>query len=252
MYATLGHYESDLVNLMGDFSKGSSSEFAKAQLRNSDKYVVEGPSLGPVNRATLVRDPKHLGFTLARYKFISKMFKDMDAVYEVGCNEGTGTLVLAPEVKEITALDFDLDHISFCKSEYANYHKNIKWIAADALDGIPPTKSGLEKYDGGFLLDVLEHIEKSTEKKLLRALSKSLKKNGTLIVGIPSIESQPYASPVSKVQHINCKSMYELRDLMKEFFHNVYMFGMNDEMLHVGYHHMCQYIFAMGVNPKAN
>ena len=60
--------------LMGDFSKGSSSEFAKAKLRDSDKFVVEGPGLGPVNRATLVRDPKHLGFTLSRYKFISKMF----------------------------------------------------------------------------------------------------------------------------------------------------------------------------------
>ena len=99
-------------------------------------------------------------------------------------------------------------------------------------------------------MDVLEHIEKTTEDLLLEALSKSLKDNGTLIVGIPSIESQPYASPVSKVQHINCKSMYELKDLMSNYFRNVYMFGMNDEMLHVGYHHMCQYIFAMGVNPR--
>ena len=98
-------------------------------------------------------------------------------------------------------------------------------------------------------MDVLEHIEQSSETKLLQSLSKSLKNNGTLIVGIPSIESQPYASPVSKAQHINCKSMYELKDLMKGYFQNVYMFGMNDEMLHVGYHHMCQYIFAMGVNP---
>ncbi len=236
--------------MSNSFTEGSSSEFAKEQLRKSDEFVVEGPSLGPVNRATLVRDPKHLGFTLARYKFISKMFKGMSSVFEVGCNEGTGTLVLAPEVKEITALDFDLGHISFCLKEYKGYHENIRWVAADALDGIPPTHSGITKYDGGFLLDVLEHIEQSTEDKLISALCKSLTDNGTLIIGIPSIESQPYASPVSKIQHINCKSMYELKELMSKYFRNVYMFGMNDEMLHVGYHHMCQYIFAMGVNPK--
>ena len=235
---------------MREFSGGTSSDYAKSKLREADKYSVEGPSLGPVNRSTLVRDPKHLGFTLARYKFISKMFKGMNSVFEVGCNEGTGTLVLGPEIKEITAIDFDVDHIKFCNSEYKNFHNNIQWLEADALDGIPATKSGISKYDGGFLLDVLEHIEKSTEDLLLEALSKSLKDNGTLIVGIPSIESQPYASPVSKVQHINCKSMYELKDLMSNYFRNVYMFGMNDEMLHVGYHHMCQYIFAMGVNPR--
>lgn len=235
---------------MGDFSDGSSSSFAKSKLRASDQYVVEGPSLGPVNRATLVRDPKHLGFTLARYKFVSKMFNGMSSVFEVGCNEGTGTLVLGPEVKEITALDFDLDHISFCQKEYKNFHTNIQWVAADALDGIPPTPSGIQKYDGGFLLDVLEHIEQSTEDRLLTSLSKSLHDNGTLIVGIPSIESQPWASPVSKVQHINCKSMYELKDLMSKYFKNVYMFGMNDEMIHVGFHRMCQYVFAMGVNPR--
>ena len=44
--------------------------------------------------------------------------------------------------------------------------------------------------------------------ELIKALSNSLTDNGTLIVGIPSIESQPYASPVSKAQHINCKSIY--------------------------------------------
>ena len=235
---------------MADFSDGSSSGFAKSKLRASDKYVVDGPSLGPVNRATLVRDPKHLGFTLARYKFVSKMFKNMTSVFEVGCNEGTGTLLLGPEVDEITALDFDLDHIAFCQKEYKDFHTNIQWVAADALDGIPPTKLGISKYEGGFLLDVLEHIEQSTEDKLLTSLSKALVDNGTLIVGIPSIESQPYASPVSKVQHINCKSMYELKGLISKYFRNVYMFGMNDEMIHVGYHHMCQYIFAMGVNPK--
>tara|TARA_Y100001978_G_C23442681_1_gene313810 strand:+ start:70 stop:468 length:399 start_codon:yes stop_codon:yes gene_type:complete len=130
---------------MREFTDGSSNDFVKNKLREADKYAVKGPTLGPVNRATLVRDPKHLGFTLARYKFISKMFKGMNSVFEVGCNEGTGTLVLAPEINEITAIDFDVDHIRFCNSEYKDFHQNIQWIEADALDGIPPTRSGIKK-----------------------------------------------------------------------------------------------------------
>ena len=226
------------------FAEGSSSEKAKENLSKFEAFTVAGPGLGPINRATLVRDPKHLGFTLARYKFVSKMFHGMQSVFEVGCNEGTGTLVLAPEVEEITAVDY--------QKEYRDFHKNIQWIEADALDGIPQTKSGTKKYDGGFLLDVLEHIDPDQEDKLIKALSNSLKDNGTLIVGIPSIESQPYASPVSKAQHINCKSMYELEKFMRKYFKNVYMFGMNDEMIHVGYYPMCQYLFAMCINPKNN
>ena len=236
---------------MPTFASGSSSEEAKKNLSKFEAFTVDGPGLGPINRATLVRDPKHLGFTLARYKFVSKMFKGMKSVFEVGCNEGTGTLVLGPEIEEITAVDYQKECIDFCNSEYSDFHKNIQWIAADALDGIPKTKSGIVHYEGGFLLDVLEHIDPKQEDKLIKALSNSLTDNGTLIVGIPSIESQPYASPVSKAQHINCKSMYELQSFMKKYFRNVYMFGMNDEMIHVGYYPMCQYLFAMCVNPIA-
>ena len=74
-------------NLMREFSDNSSNDYVKNKLIEADKYAVDGKGLGPVNRATLVRDPKHLGFTLARYKFISKMFKGMNSVFEVGCNE---------------------------------------------------------------------------------------------------------------------------------------------------------------------
>ena len=41
------------------------------------------------------------------------------------------------------------------------------------------------------------------------------------------------------------KSLPELRSLMQRYFHNVYMFCMNDEILHTGYHKMAHYIFAL-------
>jgi hypothetical protein len=34
--------------------------------------------------------------------------------------------------------------------------------------------------------------------------------------------------------------------LLQEFFHNVFIFCMNDEVLHTGFHKMAHYIFALG------
>lgn len=37
---------------------------------------------------------------------------------------------------------------------------------------------------------------------------------------------------------MNCKSAPNLKALMQEYFHNVFMFSMNDEVVHTGFHKM--------------
>jgi len=41
-----------------------------------------------------------------------------------------------------------------------------------------------------------------------------------------------------------------LNALLAKFFKRVFMFGMNDEVLHTGYAPMCHYIFGMGVGVR--
>jgi hypothetical protein len=71
------------------------------------------------------------------------------------------------------------------------------------------------------------------------------------VIGLPSLESQPYASPQSKAGHVNCKSGPELKRLMEEYFHNVFLFSMNDEVVHTGFHKMANYVFAIGAGKRA-
>ena len=54
-----------------------------------------------------IDDPKRLAFTLARYKFVSKMFAGLDRVLEVGCADGFGSRIVAQAVGKLTAVDFD-------------------------------------------------------------------------------------------------------------------------------------------------
>ena len=178
------------------------------------------------------------------------MFEGFDNVLEIGCHEGTGSLTVAQVVHNLTAVDFQKNVIEWCNSEYKDYFDNLRFIAADAMNSIPKSTTDSGLYDGIFLLDVLEHIEPKQEDIFISNIVNSLTNNGTLIVGIPSLESQKYASEVSKVQHINCKTQSKFKKDMQKYFNSVFMFGMNDEVLHVGFHGMCHYLFALCTNKK--
>ena len=67
---------------------------------------------------------------------------------------------------------------------------------------------------------------------------------------MPTLESQAYASKWSKEGHINCKKKNELKKFLSLYFNNIYMFSMNDEIVHTGYDAMSHYIFALACNKK--
>ena len=99
-------------------------------------------------------------------------------------------------------------------------------------------------------MDVIEHIPAADEDTFIGNMTKSLNDAGVCLIGSPSLESQQYASPGSKAGHVNCKTGPDLKALMQQFFHNVFMFSMNDEVVHTGFQPMAHYLFALGANRK--
>lgn len=205
-----------------------------------EKFDEKGlESLGLMTSQAWDDDPKRLAFTLARYKFVAKMLSGRRHVLEVGCADAFGTRVVRQEVKELTAVDFDPVFI-----EDVNRRMRPNWkfncFVHDMLENPVPGS-----FDGAFALDVLEHIQPKDEEKFLNNLSASLAPHGVAIIGMPSLESQSYASPMSKAGHVNCKSMPDLKEVMEKYFFNVFMFSMNDEVVHTGYHKMAHYLIAL-------
>lgn len=185
-------------------------------------------------------DPKRLTFTFARYKFVARMLSGRKNVLEVGCGDAFPSRIVQQEVEHLTVTDFDPIFI-----EDAMSRNGVGWDLAgafvhDMLSG-PPQGS----YDGMYALDVLEHIRPEDEPLFLSNMIASLDDHGVLILGMPSLESQPYASKLSVEGHVNCQSAPVLKATMQKYFHNVFMFNMNDEVLHVGYHKMAHYIIAV-------
>lgn len=169
-----------------------------------------------------------------------------DNVLEVGCQEGWGLPLVAQTVGRVHGIDFYAPYIEECRVRFEQNSpmKNVSFEARDVLDGATE-----ERYRGIFALDVLEHIDPDSEQRFFRNIVDSLSADGVLILGMPSLESQAYASEASRKGHVNCKSGPSLASLAQSYFANVAMFCMNDEVLHTGFFPMAQYLLVVCSGP---
>jgi 2-polyprenyl-3-methyl-5-hydroxy-6-metoxy-1,4-benzoquinol methylase len=200
--------------------------------------------LGPYFANQALNQPRHLLFTLARYKFAAKLLpqnRNID-VLELGCNEGLGTMMLAERGHRVTAVDLDQDAIAHAQKTLAK--PNVKFIQSDFLG------KSFGKHDAAVSLDVIEHIPKEYEESYMKTIVSNLGPAGFCIVGTPNDTASPYASPASQIGHVNMFTGERLNELVSKHFNNVFIFGMNDEVMHTGFYPMCHYLFALGCGKK--
>ena len=206
--------------------------------------LVGQARLGLMSNQTWQDDPKRLVFVLARYKFVSRMFSGMKRVLEIGCADAFGTRIVLQQVSHVTAVDFDPVFVQDTLDRM-----NDRWRFACRLHNILDGPV-LGDFDGVYALDLIEHIPAESENRFIRNAADSLSDSGVLIIGTPSLQSQTYASPQSKAGHINCKDGGSLRELLSHFFHSVFIFSMNDEVVHTGFEPMAHYLLALACNKR--
>ena len=200
-------------------------------------------TLGLSSNNTWQLDSSRLTYMLSRYKFVSRMFKNYKNVLEIGCGDGFASKIVADQVQNLNLCD--IDPILITDAKRINTKDNVDFTIKDYVEGFIDCK-----FDGIYALDVLEHISPSDERSFLANIIESLDNNGVLILGMPSLESQKYASDASRLGHVNCKSAPDFKILLDSFFHNVFIFSMNDEVLHTGFFGMSHYILALATGPK--
>jgi protein-L-isoaspartate O-methyltransferase len=201
-------------------------------------------ALGPWTSYSVMYDPKHVAFVLSRYKFVAKMLQGRDQVMEVGSGDGIGLGLVAQTVNHIHAVDWD-PRLLDGNARRLKHLRNVTYVLADLNKESPNLK-----VDAAYWVDVLEHLDTATESTVIENILRCLPDDGVLITGTPNKAAHQYGSPQSKALHINQKTMEELQALMQRYFRNVFMFGMNDEVLHTGFAPMCHYIWSLAVGVR--
>lgn len=197
-------------------------------------------NLGLMTNYTWHHDPRHLVFTLSRYKFAAKMLSGSHKVLEVGCADAFASRIVQQEVGELTVLDIDPIFI-----EDVRARMDPRWPVQCLVHNVTQGEIPGGPYDGAYSLDVLEHIPPEQEHLFMTHLSRALSPHGVLILGMPSLQSQAHASAPSREGHVNCKDARDLKRLASEYFHNVFSFSMNDEVVHTGFHAMAHYLLVV-------
>ncbi len=212
----------------------------------ADHQFIAPLSYGPLTSYSLLTDPKHMVFVLSRYKFCAKMLEGKRNVREIGCGDAFGVPIVAQAVGRLVAVD-EVDRLIKSNRTRLAKIKNVEFRTMSICRQAPD-----ETFDAIYSIDVIEHLDRKADRLFMVNQCRCLSPDGVCIVGTPNIAANKYARYESKVQHINLKSHQTLRRQMEEYFKNVFLFSMNDEVVHTGYAPMAHYLFAMGVGLKGS
>lgn len=222
-----------------------SSRALAAHLAASDhQFATPSLTLGAPTSFSFLNDPRHVSFVLARYKFVAKMLDGLGSVLEVGCGDGIGMPLVAQTVSKLHCVDWEKRQVESVEERWGTHFENVSFQTADITKASMP-----QKFDAVYSVDVIEHIDPEAEPDFWRNTVASLKPNGVCLVGTPNKTAEHLAGPESKLAHINLHTHASLREAAKRHFTNVFMFGMNDEVLHTGYPPMAHYLWALCVSP---
>lgn len=209
--------------------------------------------LGPNATDRYLFDPKRLAFFLSRYKFSAKMLKRCQSVIDVGCGEGMGTLtyLFDTQAAKVHGVDFDKTLLDYAVNvlrpalAQALPEKAAK-LSFENLDALDLDSSG-GKFEGLSCLDVIEHVEEKLEDAFLARLAGWIDDGGVAVIGTPNVLAQMYASKHSEIGHINNYSPERFQESLERHFRRVFMFSMNDEIVHTGFDKLAHYLMAVCV-----
>ena len=200
--------------------------------------------LGPYFSFQALDTPRHFLFSLSRYKFAARLLPQNKKirVLELGCQEGMGTILLGETGHQVLGVDFDEDAIRHAQKSIKK--DNILFRADDFMG------KRFGKFKAVVSLDVIEHIKADHEDRFLKTICANLCSSGFALIGTPNITARQYASKCSEVGHVNLYSAERLDTLLRKNFDNVFIFGMNDEVVHTGFYPMCHYLVALACGLK--
>lgn len=201
-------------------------------------------TLGRAASNAYVSDPKMISFMAARYKFVAKMLEGKGTALEAGCGDGFGAPIVAQSVGQLVCTDIDEETLKDNTRRLSFLH-NVSFEYFDFRE-----RKFSRQVHAAYCVDVIEHIFPQEEMAFLHNFAASVLPFGVAVIGTPNRTADQYASENSRKGHVNLKDHESLRALLSSYFHQVFLFSMNDEVIHTGFYPMAHYLWGVCVGPK--
>ena len=202
------------------------SALYKAAYENFDKKGTF--KVGPLTSEKMRIDPQYVMFQQARYKHAAKLLEKKSKVFDVGAGDGVGLPILCHYFSDVLAIDIDEHLLAQCRS---SLDKDFK--CDFLLHDFSNAPLG-DEYDAGVCFDVMSLIPPDDELIWMRNISRSIKKDGMLVIGTQNKNIIHLGNPKNHVDQPNFKDAEGLYNLLSKYFVNVILLAMNDEVLHTG------------------
>jgi cyclopropane fatty-acyl-phospholipid synthase-like methyltransferase len=157
--------------------------------------------------------------SMARYNFVNRTVNDPAlSVLDFGCGSGYGTRILKERFRDVTSFDVYPDNYA---PPGVKVIQDIKEI-------------GKRKYDVVTCFEVIEHLEKTDQPKLMSDLANLVSDNGTLFISTVR-RMDPPPTENRKVEHKHELTFDELLAHCNMHFSNVFTFGQIDQVISTFY-----------------
>lgn len=215
------------------------SEPNKPLFRNKSGQVLS--AFDPEQNLNFISSPFDIFIVLARYKFAMRHIKKTHNVADVGIGQGIGSVLLANCCNSLTCLDYDQDLLSQCRYQFHSI-QNISYSKYDLLN---PSSEFTGQFDVVVSNDVIEHFSSDDTDRVVKSYKELLSDTGFAVIGTPNKESEKYASLRRKSTHLHEFTCEDFRDSLEKQFGQVFIFGMNDEIVSTQFLPMSWYFLAL-------
>lgn len=225
---------------------------ADSKIEPEDYYVGSQAAkvrnqIGWNSSAWFRKDPRAMAYTAAKYFTVAKLLQGKRKVLEIGCGDGFGLPIVAQHVRELFAIEINDLLVTEANAVNAGAGGDIFVMQGDFLSA---NLIAVPAYDAVYCLDVLEHIAPDREPDFLFKVLESLTPSGVFICGMPTLNSQAWASDYGREGHINCQHPGHITGKLSDLFDNVFSFGLADGQINLGFEPMRQYQLNLCCGPR--
>jgi ubiquinone/menaquinone biosynthesis C-methylase UbiE len=162
------------------------------------------------------KTPYTIKTALFRYREAMKRMKSFGNVLDCGCSGGYGTELLAERSGRVTGLDLSDKAIQIATKANSK-RTNVSFVQASAL-AIP---ADARSFDAVCCFEIIEHMDETSQGKMLSEISRVLKDDGVLFISTPNRDRlQKLAT-----DHVRELNLWELGSLLDGAFNRVEIMG---------------------------